>query len=123
MSIEYKRYEINHRCENQKEDCLDMEKKGKNAGGNKNIWKIVGLAFLIAAIACTVVACAGKAKQEEAEAEYESLAEMTKTDISSEATPEPSEESSEEPSEESEEVPEEIDPLKELEDLGLTIPE
>lgn len=101
-----------------------MERKAQNAGGsNKNIWKIAGGAFLIAAITCTVVACAGKAGQEDAEAEYESLAELTKVDLSGEATEEPSVESSAEPEEESEEVPEETDPLKELEDMGVTIPD
>ena len=95
-----------------------MRKMDKDAGGNKvRVWRIAGLAFLIAAIACTVVACAGKARQEEAKEQYESLAELTTT---VEPTPEPS---SEEESQSSEEVPEEVDPMKELEDKGVTIPE
>ena len=48
-----------------------MRKMDKDAGGNKvRVWRIAGLAFLIAAIACTVVACAGKARQEEAKEQY-----------------------------------------------------
>lgn len=96
-----------------------MRKTDKDAGGsNARIWKIAGAALLIAAIACTVVACAGKARQEEAESQYESLAQQTTK--SAESTPEPS---SEESSESSEEEPGEIDPLKELEEMGISIPE
>lgn len=95
-----------------------MRKIDKDAGSsNVRVWRIAGTAFLIAAVACTVVACAGKAKQEEAEKEYESLAELTTTPV--EDTPEPSSEESVESSEE----PEESSPTKELEDMGVTIPE
>ena len=100
-----------------------MRKNDKDAGGNRaRIWKIASMAFLVAAIVCTVVACAGKAKQEEAEEQYESLAEQT-TKVVLEETPEPSVESSE-GSEASEEEPEEeVDPLKALEDMGIPVPE
>ena len=85
-----------------------MRKNDKDAGGNRaRIWKIASMAFLVAAIVCTVVACAGKAKQEDAEDQYESLAEQT-TKVVVEETPEPSAESSE-GSEASEEEPEEDD--------------
>lgn len=100
-----------------------MRKNDKDAGGNRaRIWKIASMAFLVAAIVCTVVACAGKAKQEDAEDQYESLAEQT-TKVVVEETPEPSTESSE-GSEASEEEPEEeVDPLKALEDMGIPVPE
>ncbi len=96
-----------------------MRKMDKDAGGNNaRVWKIAGAAFLIVAIACTVVACAGKAKEEEAESQYESLAEQTTKSV--EPTPEPS---SEESSEESEAEPEETDPLEDLKEMGVPIPE
>lgn len=100
-----------------------MERKCKNTGGSiNNIWKIVRAAFLVAAIACTMAACAGKAGQEDAEAEQANRAQMNQLDIFSEAILESSAESSTK-EEESEETPEETDPLKELEDMGVLIPE
>lgn len=101
-----------------------MKTGNDNSRGKRNglIWKIACVIFLVAALICGAVACAGAEKQSEAEDEFDRLAEMTnieKTDPP--ATPEPSsEESSEEPSETE---PEEVDPLAELENMGIPIPE
>lgn len=100
-----------------------MEKKCKNTGGSiKNIWKSVGTAFLVAVIVCTMAACGGKARQKDAELQYDNLAELAKMSTSDEVTPEPSAESSFE-EKESEEASEETDSLKRLEDMGVPIPE
>lgn len=97
----------------------DNSSKG---GGNARIWKIACVVFLVAALVCGAIACAGSERQSEAEDEFERLAEQTnveKTDPP--ATPEPS---SEKPTPEpSETEPEETDPLEILENMGIPVPE
>ncbi len=98
-----------------------MENQNKNK--NTRIWKIGAVALLIVAFACMMVACAGKANQDKAEGVYEDLAGQTvKTDVEPESSSEEEPEESVESSEPTPE-PEEESPYKELEDMGVPIPE
>ena len=51
--------------------------ENQNQNKNTRIWKIGAVALLVVAFACMMVACAGKAKQDEAEGVYEDLAGLT----------------------------------------------
>lgn len=97
-------------------------KTGNESGKHNRIWKIACVVFLVAALICGVIACAGAETQSEAEHEYERLAEQTNVEKTDEpSTPEPSSEESTEATPEPE--PEEIDPLTVLENMGIPIPE
>ena len=97
--------------------------ENQNQNKNTRIWKIGAVALLIVAFACMMVACAGKANQDKAEGVYEDLAGQTvKTDVEPESSSEEEPEESVESSEPTPE-PEEESPYKELEDMGVPIPE
>lgn len=99
-----------------------MKKRDVGKGsGNRRLWEIAGILFLIAAVACMAAACAGRFGEEQAGEEYRRLSEQTVEieDTEDREMEMPSAVSSEPP----EEVPEEPDPLKALEEMGVPIPD